>query len=561
MLKRFLLLIILSANIFASNISSVPLDNPIYPFFDRLETMRLIDELLMGTKPISRDRVATILLHLDSTRLEMTSIDKQKLNNFLLDYRYEIDSKNKYEELPEGQNWYTVLQPSQFVNDFSRILKQNNPEEENHVFLWEDEENNLYFDHVLNITYDKNSEDNYRLANSTLYKFRGLIASNLAYSLNIELVGVQGDRPYRDNDPILKGSWRQTTEDDAKIFFDRSGGELALNTQYVDLRFAMQPVSWGWGESGKLILSDYVEQFPYISISKNWGWGSFTFLHGKLLATKDSVSADLYSFYPDKWVAAQRFEFSPWNPLTIGLNETFIYGNRYADWAYLIPFNFYRAVQHNLKDRDNATISIDAQWVARPGIKLYGTVFLDEMSQSKLGTNWYGNKHAFLFGTHFTDPLNIQNLSLRFEYVAVMPWVYTHKFNVNRYINDLRPLGYWAGPNSEVYYMKIYKEWHHRFLTGIKYRQWKHGANYKNENIGGDVLVGHNTLLGTQQEARQTREFLEGILTTEKQFEFYSQYEILNDLYLNFSYINTRTNLSGSTTKLTEYHFGFKLDY
>ena len=561
MFRRFLLLIILSANIIASNISSVPLDNPIYPFFDRLETMGLIDELLMGTKPIIRDRVASILLYLDSTRTEMTSIDQQKLNDFLIDYRFEIDSKNKYKELPEGQNWYTVLQPSQFVKDFSRILKQNSPEEENHVFLWEDEENNLYFDHILNITYDKTSDKDYRLANLTLYKFRGLIASNFAYSLNIELVGVQGDKPYRENDPILKGSWTQTTEDDAKIFFDRSGGELALNTHYVDLRFAMQPVSWGWGESGKLILSDYVEQFPYISVSKNWGWGSFTFLHGKLLANEDSVSADLYSFYPDKWVAAQRFEFSPWNPLTIGLNETFIYGNRYADWAYLIPFNFYRAVQHNLKDRDNATISIDAQWVAYPGIKIYGNVFLDEMSQSKLGTNWYGNKHAFLFGTHFTDPLNISNLSLRFEYVAVMPWVYTHKFKVNRYVNDLRPLGYWAGPNSEVYYMNVYKEWHHRFLTGIKYRQWKHGANYENENIGGDVLVGHNTLLGTQQEARQTRDFLEGILTTEKQFEFYSQYEILNDLYLNFSYINTRTNLSGSTTKLTEYHFGFKLDY
>jgi len=342
MVKRFLILIIFTTSIFASNISSIPLDHPIYPFFDRLETKGLINDLLMGTKPITRDRVANILLHLDSTRIELTSIDQQKLNNFLLDFRYEINSKNKFKELQEGQNWYTVLQPSQFVKDFSRILKQNNPEEENHVFLWENEENNLYFDHVLNITYDKTSDNEYRLANSTLYKFRGLIASNFTYSLNIELVGVQGDKAYRETDPILKGSWIQTTEDDAKIFFDRSGGELALNTHYIDLRFAMQPVSWGWGESGTLILSDYVEQFPYISFTKNWGWGSFTFLHGKLLAEQDSIS-DIYGkFFPDKWVAAQRFEFSPWNPLTIGLNETFIYGNRYADWAYMIPFNFYQ---------------------------------------------------------------------------------------------------------------------------------------------------------------------------------------------------------------------------
>jgi hypothetical protein len=183
------------------------------------------------------------------------------------------------------------------------------------------------------------------------------------------------------------------------------------------------------------------------------------------------------------------------------------------------------------------------------------------MSQGKLGTNWYGNKHAFQFGTHFIDPFQIPNFSLRFEYVAIMPWVYTHKFKVNRYVNDLRPLGHWAGPNSEVWYLNVKKDWHHRFLTGVKYRQWKKGANYENENIGGDILVGHNTLLGTQTEARQTREFLEGILTTEKQYEFYSQYEVLNDLFLNLSIINTQTNTSGVTKDLTEYHFGFKLDY
>ena len=100
-------------------------------------------------------------------------------------------------------------------------------------------------------------------------------------------------------------------------------------------------------------------------------------------------------------------------------------------------------------------------------------------------------------------------------------------------------------------------EWPARRKTPII----KHGDNYENENIGGDVLIGHNTLLGTQQEARQTRDFLEGILTKEKQIEFYSQYEVLNDLFLNLSIINTRTDLAGSSKELTEYHFGFKLDY
>ena len=60
-------------------------------------------------------------------------------------------------------------------------------------------------DFVLAFSIDQKSDEMNRWANSSLYKLRGLFANNFAYSLNIELVGVHGDSPYRDNDPILKG--------------------------------------------------------------------------------------------------------------------------------------------------------------------------------------------------------------------------------------------------------------------------------------------------------------------------------------------------------------------
>jgi hypothetical protein len=100
---------------------------------------------------------------------------------------------------------------------------------------------------------------------------------------------------------------------------------------------------------------------------------------------------------------------------------------------------------------------------------------------SRLNTNWYGNKHAFQFGFFQADPLGISNLSLRFEYTAIMPWVYTHNFRINSYTTDSNSLGHWAGPNSEVYYFHLQKDWRQRLTTGFKFQQWKHGANYEND--------------------------------------------------------------------------------
>jgi hypothetical protein len=74
-------------------------------------------------------------------------------------------------------------------------------------------------------------------------------------------------------------------------------------------------------------------------------------------------------------------------------------------------------------------------------------------------------------------------------------------------------------------------------------------------------LLGHNVLLGDQKEPRTTRKFLEGILTTTQNYEFYTQYEILNDLFLSLAIRNIKIKSSESDENLTELHFGIELDY
>jgi hypothetical protein len=556
------MLIFILSPVAASNPTSIPISHPVYTYLERMEALGYAENLLDGIRPYSRAKVADILVELDNKRDQLTPIDREKLDEFLLDFRYEIRPDEKYYRTPENQNWYSILGSiSNIKSDVWRFFQRNQPEEENHIIIWEKEGNSFYMDYEQGLDYEKRSDAVYRSASWQNYQFRGTINSNFGYQLEFSLQGLRGnDDDYIAEHPILKGSWSQQKEDEPR-YGDRTGGELAWHTGYIDFHFAQQEVEWGHGESGKLILSNNPEPYPYLSLEKEWGWGKFISLHGKLQSFPQDTLEDGYQVYPDKWLAAHRLEFTIWKKVTFGFNENYIYGNRYADWSYMIPFNFYRAVQHKLRDRDNATISIDLEYLLYAGIKVYGTVFLDEFKQNELGTDWYGNKHAFLGGFYWVDPIGLNNTSLRFEYTAIMPWVYTHKYDINSYTTDYNSLGHWSGPNSEVYYVHLAKEWTRRLNTGIKFRQWKKGYNYDNENIGGDILVGHGYLLGNQTQPRETRKFLEGKLATEKRYQIYFNYELWNDFYISggFNYIDL--TVENKQDYLNEIFFGVKLQY
>ncbi len=555
-----LILLLFVVPLTADNPVSVPLTNPVYHFLDRMETLGILDNILDGVKPFSRGHVADLLIGVNNKRDELTHIDKDILDNYLLDFRFEIDPSQKYKQIDGNKNWYTPFSGfNQIAHEFLRFFARHQPEEDNHVFLWEDSTNSFYFDFAYEITYDQKNEQINRSKDVMNFEARGSITRNFGYMVNVAMANIHGDFEYRNSDSFLKNTWRNNREE--VTYFDRSGGDLGLSTPWVDLHFAIQPTAWGLGESGSLILSDNVEQYPYISIGKYWGWGSFTFMHGKLLSESTGRSEEGQAQHPDKWIAINRFEFSPLTGMAVGLTGAIIYGNRSADWAYLFPINYFRAVEHTLRDRDNALLALDLESRLFNGVKIYGSLFLDELRKDKLGSDWYGNKHGFQAGLHLTDPLGIANLAARFEYTAIMPWVYTHKYNANRFISDGVPLGYWSGPNSEVYYLHLEKQFSRRLNVGVKLWQWKHGRNYDNENIGGDILLGHNTLIGDQTEPRETRVFLEGILESEKKVEIYAEYEALNGLFLNVATRFSQYMDDANTKDVTELHFGLRLEY
>ena len=212
--------IIFMNNVLAQNPTSVPISHPIYAYLERMETLGYVQNLLDGIRPYSRAKVAEVLLKLDLQRDQLTPIDREKLDNFLLDFRYEIQPDKKNALVPEGQNWYSIFASvSNFKSDVYRFFKRKHPEEENHVVLWEKNGNSFYMDYEQGLDYETRSDNKYRSASWQNYQFRGTIAENFGYQWQVSLQGLRGnDDNYVAEHPILKGSWSQQKEDEDGIF-------------------------------------------------------------------------------------------------------------------------------------------------------------------------------------------------------------------------------------------------------------------------------------------------------------------------------------------------------
>jgi hypothetical protein len=315
-LIRIVCLLILSIPLFAGNPVSVPIRHEIYRFLDRMETLGLVDNILDGVKPFDREHISEILVEINMQRGKLTRIDRDRLDNYLLDFRFEVDYTQRYAQMEEDKNWYTPFSSwSRIKTDFVRLFAQNQPEENNYLFMWEDLTNSFYTEFIYDFTYDQRNDDVSRNKDVMTFSFRGTLLNNFGYMAEVTFANIRGDEEYRNSDPILKNSWINDRGD--VTYFDRSGGDIAYRSPYVDFHFAMQPISWGVGESGTLILSDNVEQYPYFSISKYWSWGNFTYLHGKLLADTIGVTDQGQRIHPDKWIVSNRFEFSPLTGMAI----------------------------------------------------------------------------------------------------------------------------------------------------------------------------------------------------------------------------------------------------
>ncbi len=253
----------------------------------------------------------------------------------------------------------------------------------------------------------------------------------------------------KDTDQAIKtsdliDSWYQKLPDESTVYFDNMTAKMLYKSDLADISLGRGKFEIGNNISGSVILSNKANEYGYFQNEIKLGKLTLSYLLADLVP--DSTRSGLYDI-SNKYLSVHQFSWNPSPTSRIFLGEQIIYGNRSIDLKYLLTVSLYRVMEHKLGDRDNELLFGGFQLGKADKNLFYTNIILDEFSQGKIFSSWWGNKYAIQTGN--CTQIN-KHLRLGVEFVAIRPWTYTHKDFVNKFSHDNVGLGYPLGSNLIV---------------------------------------------------------------------------------------------------------------
>ncbi|MDB5230137.1 MAG: hypothetical protein JWN76_942 [Chitinophagaceae bacterium] len=291
------------------------------------------------------------------------------------------------------------------------------------------------------------------------------------------------------------------------VIFDQPGRKNALNFSeiraHISYSFKNGAVSigqdyllWGYGENGRMVLSDKAPAYPYIRVDyKPLRWFRFNYVHAwlqsGLLDSNSSYTipggtvSGIRQVFINKYMAAHSAEFIISKKLTLSLGESVIY-NDHLNIGYLLPVMFFKAYDH-YASRGEISAGSNSQFYFQassrnnlPKTHLYASLFIDEIRvKSFFNTKKARNQLGYNLGASVTDII-IPYLTAGAEYTRIRPFVYRNFLPAQDYSSGGYYLGDWMGNNAD------------RFLIYLKYTplpKLKLSARYQYVRKGGPGTI------------------------------------------------------------------------
>jgi len=496
-----------------------------------METRHLIDGVLNGTRPISRQEMAGYLAQMiESTPAELVlnPVEAEQLEFLKIEF---------FEEL-------AVLLPEFKAEQQTRLARFKKlplidpllPD-----FLYRNNRNFLSYQHeafqcfIDPILYRDAlfAEADTLTATERVYQdmngftFWGQLGSHLGFFFDARDTKEWGTRPYPAVHNITREQLGFVNGYGTHIYHDETVAYLIFKLPYFNVMFGKDKNKWGPGFHGNLALSDYATSYDQIKFQVKYWRIKFTSLTG-FLRTYPVMIENGQTL--SRSLAAHRLELNLSRRFQLGLQETVIYGHRRLEPAYLNPIMFYRSAEHYLAHEDNVTMGLDVDWSAIKNLKLYGELFIDDITTTELGSGYYGNKLGYLAGGYYLNCFSVPNLDLRLEYARIRPYVYTHKLPITTYQHFTTTLGHRIGPNSDDIFIQLKYRFSKAlsFTSGFEYQRW--GANTDSVNYGRDIAFAHRYFDPEEVD------FLEGKRQNLKSISLGIRYELFRNFYLVIKY-------------------------
>lgn len=501
----------------------VPLNHWAYHLIERLETKGVISRVLDTTKPYTRMEMAQYLAQIiGKAQKDLSRVEREQLEFLKLEFKEELAELGVLKNTPKKGFLKKRLPLPLYRNG-------------RNFYSFESSDFSFYWDPILfraasfkDADTLQSTERVYQNANG--FTFWGRLGRRLGFFFDTRDTKEWGTKRYRIGNYTLPGlGFVRATSPDF-IYHDETVAYIVVAFPYIQLEMGKNLNSWGPGHRGNLILSSYATSYDQFKIKVQYKNFKFSSIYGFLIDFEEKKGDELQR---KKYMVAHRLEFSPFQCLDIGLSEVVIFTGRSFEPAYLNPIMFYRSAEHYLGSPDNALMGLDLKCNLIRKLKFYGELLIDDITTSKLGTGWYGNKYGYLGGLLWVDPLGLPNADLRLEYVRIRPYVYSHTKKSINYTHYASPLGHWIGPNSDDIYGEVNYRFSKSMIATFFFELRRHGANPADKNVGGDINQPHGP------DDSGYVDFLDGIRERWMSFGVDFSYEVVRNLYLRINFLKT----------------------
>jgi hypothetical protein len=351
--------------------------------------------------------------------------------------------------------------------DFYR--KEFNEGERKRILAIRGDDFTLWADPIVTASYMGGSGRDIKGTSSGI-NFWGRIGKRLGYQFSFHDANESGKGLDTSGKTLFSGSTTGRVRQNAYMVNRQNYTELRASIRYEFNRGAVSVgqdyLTWGYGENGKLVLSDKAPVYPYIRFDyKPVSWLSFNYTHAWLRSNVIDSSAS----YPipgggpygttrpvevSKYMASHSIDVRLMKGLNFSVGESIIYNDQLS-MGYLIPIMFFKAYDNAIAN-DAITKGSNGhfffQLSSRDQLRnthLYGTLFVDEI---KLGSIFDSKKQrnqlGYTVGGSVTD-LGIPYLTLGAEYTRIRPFVYRNFLPAQNYTHQNYLLGDWLGNNGD----------------------------------------------------------------------------------------------------------------
>lgn len=298
----------------------------------------------------------------------------------------------------------------------------------------------------------------------------------------------------------------------------------------------------GYGQEGRLILSDKAPSYPYIRLDYSpLKWLHFNYSLASLQSgiidsartynKGNSLYGNNREIYVQKYMASHSLNFLPIKGLELSVGESMISSDQF-DPAYLIPVLFYKAYDQ-YASRYKITTGSNGQFFFQassrnhiPKTHLYATLFIDEIRlETAFNSATSRNQLGFNIGASTTD-IFIPYLTAGLEYTRINPFVYNNFIPAQTYTSQTYLLGDWIGQNADKVIAWLSYNPMPRLITTAQLVYVRKGME--------------GTLLDQYFASPQPKFLQQGPVQSQTQISLEAKYELIHRLYTRLAYQHQR---------------------